>query len=146
MNGTHGLRLKSVSSLQIDCFQRILIELYDSAAYTYTVAIDTCSCSLTMHSVNEMKLLTRFNGAVDVRSGLVVDPVETSFNREPRQHSVLCAITIARCHIDGSSLVMQRIRRVFAIFVPAFSHPQLYPWPLVHHRDRQGIELLLASL
>lgn len=91
-------------------------------------------------------ILTGFNGAVNVRPGLVVDPVETSLDREPRQHSVLGAVAVARCHVDGTSLVVQRVRRVLALLVPALGHPQLHPRPLVHHRDRQGVELLLASL
>lgn len=79
-------------------------------------------------------------------SGLVIDPIETSLDRESRQHPVLGAISITCRHIDSSSLVVQRIRRVFALFIPALCHSQLHSRPLVHHRDRQSVELLLAPL
>lgn len=92
------------------------------------------------------EILTRFHGTMDVRPRLVVDPIETSFDGEPCQHSVFRAIPIARRHVDGTSLVMQRIRRVFSFLVPALRHPQLHPWPLIHYRDSEGVQLLLAPL
>lgn len=70
---------------------------------------------------------------MNVGSGLVIDPIETSLDRESRQHPVLGAIPIARCYIDSSSLVVQGIDRMFALFIPAFCHSQLYPRPLIHH-------------
>lgn len=78
--------------------------------------------------------------------GLVIDPIETSLDRESRQHPVLGAIPIARRYIDSSSLVVQGLGRVAAVFIPALCHSQLHSRPLVHHRDRQCVELLLAPL
>jgi len=62
------------------------------------------------------KLLTRLDGAMYVRPGFVVNPVEASLNRESRQHPVLGTITIARRHIDGPSLVVQGRESVACMF------------------------------
>jgi len=81
-----------------------------------------------------------------VRPGLIVDPVETCLNSESRQHPVLGAIAIARRHVDGTSLVVQGICRMHAFLVPTFDNSQFHSGPLVHHRDRQSVKFLFASL
>lgn len=93
-----------------------------------------------------LRILTRLDAAVYVRSGLVVDPVEASLDGQSREHSVLGTIAIARRHVHRSALVVQRVRRVFALLVPALGNPELHPRPLIHHGDRQSVEFLFAPL
>ena len=79
--------------------------------------------------------LTCFHGAVDVRLGLVVDPVEAGLHGQARQHAVLAAVAVRGGDVHCAALVVQRLFRVVAVLVPALGHPQLHARPLVHHGD-----------
>lgn len=80
-------------------------------------------------------ILTRLNGTVYMGPGFVINPIETSFDCESRQHSVLRSIAITRRHVDGSSFVMEGIGCMFSLLVPALCNSQLHSGPLVHYRD-----------
>lgn len=83
---------------------------------------------------------------MDVRSTLVVHPVEARLDGKSGEHSVFAAIAIGRGDVDGSALVVQRIDGVEVVLVPAFRHPQLHARPLIHHRDGEDVELLFQAL
>lgn len=51
-------------------------------------------------------ILTWFNRAVDMSSGLVVDPIESCFYSEPRQHAVLGAILVRCRDVHRAPFVM----------------------------------------
>lgn len=81
-----------------------------------------------------------------MRSTFIVDPVEAGFHSKSGQHAVLGAVPIAGGDIHGPTLVVQGVCGVVTLLVPALGHPQSHPGPLVHHRDRQRVQLLLAPL
>lgn len=91
-------------------------------------------------------VITCFDGAVDVGFRFVVDPVEAGLHRQPGQGPVLALVPVRGGDVHGSALVVQRLLKVVAILVPAFSDPQFHPGPLVHHRDGQRVQLVFASL
>lgn len=87
-----------------------------------------------------------FDGAVDVRLRLVVDPVEAGLDGQAGQHAVLAAVPVRGGDVHGAALIVQGLLGVVAVLVPAFCYPQLHPGPLIHHRDSQGVQLVLAAL
>ncbi|TNN82462.1 hypothetical protein EYF80_007297 [Liparis tanakae] len=48
--------------------------------------------------------------------------------------------------IHGSAFIVQRAGRVVAVLIPGLCHAQVYPWPLVHHGDRQPVQTVLTAL
>lgn len=90
--------------------------------------------------------LTSFYWAVDTMFGLIVDPVEACFHSQLGQETVLFRSSIRRCYIHSPAFIVQRARRMVAIFIPGLCHTQAYPWPLVHHCNSQPVQALLTSL
>lgn len=78
--------------------------------------------------------------------GLIIHPVEAGLHCQPRQQSVLIAVAVRRGDVHGAAFVVQRLLRMVPVFVPALGHPQLHAGPLVHHRDGQGVQAVLAAL
>lgn len=97
-----------------------------------------------MKSTNQTRTWT--HAAVYVCSALVVDPVKSCLDGQPGQHAVLAAIPVAGGDVHRTSFVVQGVRGMVTFLVPALRHPQPYSWPLVHHRDRQSVQLLFATL
>lgn len=83
---------------------------------------------------------------MDVGATLVVDPVEARLDGEPGQHAVFAAVPVTGGDVDGAALVVQRVSCVVALLVPALRDAQQRARPLVHHGDRQRVQLLLAPL
>ena len=79
-------------------------------------------------------------------AGLVVDPVESGLDGEPREHPVLGAVPVGRGEVHAAALVVQRVGGVEPLLVPALRDAQLDARPLVHHRNGERVELLLAPL
>lgn len=103
-------------------------------------------CLVTGFLSGKEVIPTWLDGTVDMRSGLVKNPIESGLHGKPRQHAVFRAVPITRRHVDSTALVMKRPRHVLFPVFPSFRHAKLYSGPLVHYRYRQSIELLLASL
>lgn len=89
---------------------------------------------------------TCFHGAVDVGFGFIIDPVESGLHRQPGQGAVLALVSVRRGDVHGPALVVQRLLEVVAVLVPTLGDPQLHPRPLIHHGDRQRVQLVFASL
>ena len=81
-----------------------------------------------------------------MRAGLVVDPIEAGLDGEAGEHAVFGPIAVGGGDVDAASLVVERVGRVQALLVPALGDAQLDARPLVHDRDGQRVELLLAAL
>lgn len=83
---------------------------------------------------------------MDVGSTLVIDPVEARLDGEPGQHAVLAAVSVTGGDVHSAAFVVQRVAGVVTLLVPALRHAQQRARPLVHHGDRQRVQLLLAPL
>ena len=81
-----------------------------------------------------------------VGSRLIVDPVEAGLHGQRGKQAVLGPVSVAGGEINSPALVMEAVARMVRLLVPSLCHPNLHPWPLVHHRDGQRVELLLAAL
>lgn len=92
------------------------------------------------------KQQTCLNRTMYVGAALVEDPVEAGLDGEAGQHAVLAAVAVAGRQVHGPALVVQRVVHVRVLLVPALDHPQPHPRPLVHHADRQRVQLLFATL
>ena len=79
-------------------------------------------------------------------SRLIVDPVEAGFHGHGGKEAVLGSVPVAGRQVDGPALVVEAVACMVRLLVPRLSHPNPHPWPLVHHRDGQCVELLLAAL
>lgn len=90
--------------------------------------------------------LTGLDGAVHVGLGLVIHPVEAGLHCQTCQQSILIAVAVRRGDVHCAALIVQGLLRVVTVFVPALGHPQLHAGPLVHHRDGQGVQAVLATL
>ena len=83
---------------------------------------------------------------MDVSLVLVVDPVEARVHCEPGEHAVLLLVAVGRGEVYGAALVMEAAVGVLEVLVPRLDDAQVHARPLVHHRDRQRVHLLLATL
>ena len=79
-------------------------------------------------------------------SRFIVDPVEAGFHGHGGKEAVLRSVSIAGCDIDCPPLVVEAVPCMVRLLVPCLSHTNTHPGPLVHHRDGQCVELLLAAL
>lgn len=73
-------------------------------------------------------------GAVQVVSGLIT--LQTQLQLRP----VGCG------DVNCTALVVQRVLRMMAVLIPAFSNSQLHTRPHVHHRNGQRVQLILTAL
>lgn len=78
--------------------------------------------------------------------GLVINPVESGFHRQPGQSAVLALVSVRGGDVHGPALVVERLLEVVSVLVPALGDPQLHPGPLIHHRDGQRVQLVFTSL
>lgn len=81
-----------------------------------------------------------------MRARLVVHPIEAGLDGETGEHAVFGSVAVGRGDVDAAALVVQRVGRVQALLVPALGDAQLDARPLVHDRDGQRVQLLLAAL
>ena len=83
---------------------------------------------------------------MDISLVLVVHPVESRVHGEPGEHAVLLLVAVGRGEVDGAALVVEAAVGVLEVLVPGLDDAQVHARPLVHHRDRQRVHLLLAPL
>ena len=91
---------------------------------------------------------TWLDGAVDVRAGGEVDPVEAGVDCKSRQLSELATVTVAGGHVDGTSLHVQVVvtRRRLVVIKPCRCHAQSKFRPLVDDQRRQNVYRIATSL
>lgn len=64
----------------------------------------------------------------------------------PLPHKMCLCPPVRGGDVDGPPLVVERVLRMVAVLVPALGDPELHAGPHVHHRDGQGVQLVLAAL